>query len=143
MKKILFLGIGSALVFTMSGVGTASADNGPHMKTSKAAGTAGVVIANAGASKCASCHRAHTAKAEFLLKQAQANASQNFRNESDLRSRRWSGVVAVRQLGQVVRHDRRDRLANLYLARDGCLLLEDVGLRLRPASGAVDPVRDR
>jgi predicted CXXCH cytochrome family protein len=71
MKKLLFLGIGSALVFTMSGVGTAAADNGPHMKSSQVAGTVGVVIANAGASKCASCHRAHTAKAEYLLKQAQ------------------------------------------------------------------------
>jgi predicted CXXCH cytochrome family protein len=71
MKKLLFLGIGSALVFTMSGIGSASADNGPHMSSAQSAGTTGVVIANAGASKCASCHRAHTAKAEYLLKQAQ------------------------------------------------------------------------
>jgi predicted CXXCH cytochrome family protein len=71
MKKFLYLGIGSALMFTMGGIGTAQADNGPHKKSSQAAGTAGIVIANAGATKCASCHRAHTAKAEYLLKQAQ------------------------------------------------------------------------
>jgi len=71
VKKLLFLGIGSALVFTMGGVGPAQADNGPHMSSIQAAGTVGVVIANAGASKCASCHRAHTAQAEYLLKQAQ------------------------------------------------------------------------
>ena len=32
MKRLLFLGIGSALVFTMGGVGPAQADNGPHVK---------------------------------------------------------------------------------------------------------------
>jgi predicted CXXCH cytochrome family protein len=71
MKKFLFLGIGSALVFTMGGVGPAQADNGPHMSSAQAAGTTGIVIADAGAGKCASCHRAHTAKAGFLLLQAQ------------------------------------------------------------------------
>jgi len=55
----------------MGGVGPAQADNGPHMSSSQAAGTVGVVIANAGAGKCASCHRAHTAQAEKLLLQAQ------------------------------------------------------------------------
>jgi predicted CXXCH cytochrome family protein len=71
VKRLLLLGVGSALMVTMGGVAPASADNGPHMKSSQVAGTVGVVIANAGASKCASCHRAHTAKAEYLLKQAQ------------------------------------------------------------------------
>ena len=71
VKKLLFLGIGSALVFTMCGVGPAQADNWPHISSIQAAGTVGVVIANAGASKCASCHRDHTAQAEYLLKQAQ------------------------------------------------------------------------
>ena len=71
MKKLLLLGVGSALAFTMGGVGPAQADNGPHMSSAQTAGTAGVVIANAGAGKCASCHRAHTAQAEKLLLQAQ------------------------------------------------------------------------
>ena len=71
MKKLLFLGIGSAMMFTMGGVGPAQADNGPHSIPIQGVGTTGVVIANVGASRCASCHRAHTAKAEYLLKQAQ------------------------------------------------------------------------
>jgi predicted CXXCH cytochrome family protein len=71
MKKSLFIGIGTALIVTMGGVGSAQADNGAtHTSSAQVAG-ANVVIANAGASKCASCHRAHTAKAEYLLKQAQ------------------------------------------------------------------------
>jgi predicted CXXCH cytochrome family protein len=70
MKRLLFLGVGSALVFTMGGVGPAMADNGPHM-SSASAGSATVTISQAGAGKCASCHRAHTAKAGFLLLQAQ------------------------------------------------------------------------
>ena len=71
MKKLLLLGIGSALAFTMGGVGPAQADNGPHAIPIQGVGTVGVVVANVGASRCASCHRAHTAKAEYLLKQAQ------------------------------------------------------------------------
>jgi predicted CXXCH cytochrome family protein len=70
MKKLLFLGVGSALMFTMGGVGTAQADNGPHVSTAVAAG-ATATMGQAGGGRCASCHRAHTAKAEFLLKQAQ------------------------------------------------------------------------
>ena len=71
MKKLIFLGLGSALVFTMGGMGSAQADNGPHAIPIQGVGTTGVVIANVGAGRCASCHRAHTAKAEYLLKQAQ------------------------------------------------------------------------
>jgi predicted CXXCH cytochrome family protein len=70
MKKFLFLGIGSALIFTMGGVGPAAADNGPHVSTAVAAGQTSL-ISNAGGGRCASCHRAHTAKAEFLLKDSQ------------------------------------------------------------------------
>jgi len=70
MKKLLFLGIGSALIFTMGGVGPAAADNGPHVSTQVAAGQTSL-ITNAGGGRCASCHRAHTAKAEFLLKDSQ------------------------------------------------------------------------
>jgi predicted CXXCH cytochrome family protein len=70
MKKLLFLGIGSALMFTMGGVGPAVADAGPHISTAGANGTT-FSVAGAGAERCAGCHRAHTAKASYLLKSAQ------------------------------------------------------------------------
>ena len=76
VKKLLLLGVGSALMFTMAGVGTAQADtNGStatlqiHKSTAALAGTTQLV--SVGGSRCAGCHRAHTAKAEYLLKQAQ------------------------------------------------------------------------
>jgi predicted CXXCH cytochrome family protein len=72
MKKLLFIGMGSALIVTMGGVGSAQADNGPHRSSAAAASsTNNAVTAINGAGRCASCHRAHTAKAEKLLKQAQ------------------------------------------------------------------------
>lgn len=70
MKKFLFLGIGAALMFTMGGVGPAQADNGKHISTAQGAGITGGLVNNAGG-RCAGCHRAHTAKAEYLLKVAQ------------------------------------------------------------------------
>ena len=70
MKKFLFLGIGTALMFTMGGVGPAQADNGKHISTAQGAGVTGGLVNNAGG-RCAGCHRAHTAKAEYLLKVAQ------------------------------------------------------------------------
>jgi len=70
VKKLLLVGVGSALMFTMGGVGPAAADNGPHVSTAVGAGQT-ALISNAGGGRCASCHRAHTAKAEFLLKAAQ------------------------------------------------------------------------
>jgi predicted CXXCH cytochrome family protein len=70
MKKFLFLGIGSALMFTMGGVGPAAADAGPHGSTQVAAGDT-QLVSIAGGGRCASCHRAHTAKAEYLLKDSQ------------------------------------------------------------------------
>jgi predicted CXXCH cytochrome family protein len=57
-------------MFTMGGVGPAAADNGPHKSTAVGAGQT-ALITNAGGGRCASCHRAHTAKAEYLLKAAQ------------------------------------------------------------------------
>jgi predicted CXXCH cytochrome family protein len=69
MKRLLFVALGTILMVP-AGAGVAFADNGPHM-SSASTGNATVVVANAGAGKCASCHRAHTAQAEFLLKQAQ------------------------------------------------------------------------
>ena len=70
MKRLLLLGVGSALMFTMGGVGPAQADNGPHVSTAVGAGLT-ATMGQAGGGRCASCHRAHTADAEYLLKQAQ------------------------------------------------------------------------
>jgi predicted CXXCH cytochrome family protein len=57
-------------MFTMGGVGPAQADNGPH---SIVMGQNGVTtnVSAEGAAQCANCHRAHTAQASDLLKQAQ------------------------------------------------------------------------
>ena len=70
MKRLLLLGVGSALMFTMGGVGPAQADNGPHISTAVGPGLT-ATMGQAGGGRCASCHRAHTAKAEYLLVQAQ------------------------------------------------------------------------
>src|SRR5665647_1780572 len=70
MKRLLLLGVGSALMFTMGGVGPAQADNGPHVSTAVAAGGS-ALLSNAGGGRCASCHRAHTATAEYLLMDSQ------------------------------------------------------------------------
>jgi predicted CXXCH cytochrome family protein len=70
MKRLLFVALGTVLMVPF-GAGAASADNGPHKSTAQVAGSTGNLIANAGATRCASCHRAHTAKAEYLLKDAQ------------------------------------------------------------------------
>jgi predicted CXXCH cytochrome family protein len=70
MKRLLFVGAGSALMIAMGGVGSAMADAGPHISTAGANGTT-FSVAGAGANRCAGCHRAHTAKAVNLLKEAQ------------------------------------------------------------------------
>lgn len=51
------------------GAGPAQADNGPHVSTATYADTTGgaIKITDAGQGRCASCHRAHTAKAAYLL----------------------------------------------------------------------------
>jgi predicted CXXCH cytochrome family protein len=69
MKRILFIALGSAMMVPF-GAGAALADNGPHISTAGAAGTT-FSVAGAGANRCAGCHRAHTAKDSYLLKQAQ------------------------------------------------------------------------
>jgi predicted CXXCH cytochrome family protein len=71
MKRLLFIGLGSAMVFAMGGVGSASANNGPHSIPMATAGQTGVIVANMGAQQCANCHRAHTAKTDTLTMQAQ------------------------------------------------------------------------
>src|SRR5665648_571867 len=115
MKKFLFLGIGSALMFTMGGVGPAHADNidSPHISTAGAAGST-YSIASAGATRCASCHRAHTAKAEYLLKAAQPDLCyschgtaatgsstdvQNGQNANNGAALRGGAVAAVAKVG--------------------------------------------
>jgi predicted CXXCH cytochrome family protein len=69
MKRILFIALGSAMMVPF-GAGAAFADAGPHKSTAVGAGLSATMQV-AGGSRCASCHRAHTAKAENLLKQAQ------------------------------------------------------------------------
>ena len=76
MKKLIFLGMGSALIFAMGGVGPASADAGPHIST--AATVAGdYQLTAVGAGRCAGCHRTHTAKGALLLKAAQPQLCYN------------------------------------------------------------------
>jgi len=70
MKRLLFLGVGSALLFTMGGMGSAQADNGPHSIVMGRNG-ATTAVSTEGAGQCANCHRAHTAKTSTLTLQAQ------------------------------------------------------------------------
>ena len=70
MKRFLFLGLGSALLFTMGGMGSAQADNGPHSIVMGQNGTT-TAVSLEGAGQCANCHRAHTAKTSTLTLQAQ------------------------------------------------------------------------
>ncbi len=63
-KTTLLIGIVAGIAVALlaglgSGGGTASADNGPHM-----------IEAGATPDKCAACHRIHTAKSDFLFKDA-------------------------------------------------------------------------
>jgi len=59
-------------MFTMGGVGSAQADTNSSIHKSSAVTANGLAQSvTAGGSRCAGCHRAHTAKAEYLLKQAQ------------------------------------------------------------------------
>jgi predicted CXXCH cytochrome family protein len=62
MRRLLFLGLASALLISLGGVGAAQADNGPHVSRA-----GGVSVSNqiAGTVRCASCHRAPTAREEF------------------------------------------------------------------------------
>jgi len=67
-KRLLFLGVGSAALIVLGGVGSAAADNGPHVSSAET--VAGFSAASA--DKCAGCHRVHTAKgADYLLTSGQ------------------------------------------------------------------------
>ena len=65
-RKLLAVIATVAAAFFM-GAAPAYADNGPHVSTATNAATTGVHITDAGQGRCASCHRAHTARAAFLL----------------------------------------------------------------------------
>ncbi len=67
MRRLIYLTFGSALLFGL-GATPAFADNGPHHSTAAANGSTNVTVASAG-TRCASCHRAHTAQGSYLLRQ--------------------------------------------------------------------------
>jgi len=62
VRRLAFLGVGSAFIlgFGMMGAAPAFADNGVHYSSSN----------NMTVDRCAGCHRAHTAQASYLLKSA-------------------------------------------------------------------------
>ena len=70
MRRVVLVAAASAALFM--GATPAQADNGPHVSTATKEVTTGgaVSIADAGQGRCASCHRAHTAKAPYLLNAA-------------------------------------------------------------------------
>jgi predicted CXXCH cytochrome family protein len=74
MKKLLFLGVGSALMFTMGGVGAAQADTISPPHNILMLGTTGIAtqVSTLGAGACAGCHRVHTAATSTLLKMPEA-----------------------------------------------------------------------
>ncbi|HET9654136.1 MAG TPA: cytochrome c3 family protein [Kineosporiaceae bacterium] len=67
MRKLAYV-VGISLAMFAVGSGPAWADNGPHRPQVSSSNLAG---GNFAADNCASCHRAHTAQASYLLKQAQ------------------------------------------------------------------------
>ncbi len=64
--RLVALGATAAAAFFLGAV-PAYADNGPHVSTATNTPTSGVKITDAGQGRCASCHRAHTARAAYLL----------------------------------------------------------------------------
>src|SRR5262245_39479195 len=66
LRRLAALVAAGAAAFFM-GTLPAQAANGPHVTTATNAPTTGVRIADAGQGRCASCHRAHTAQAAYLL----------------------------------------------------------------------------
>src|SRR5450631_2264431 len=56
MRRLLFLGLGGALLVTMGGVAPAQADNGPHVASAVGVGFNQI----AGTDGCAGCHRENT-----------------------------------------------------------------------------------
>ena len=62
MRRLLFLGLGGALLLT-SGAGPAQADNGPHILNQAGAGFDPI----AGSARCANCHREHSTRLKSPL----------------------------------------------------------------------------
>jgi predicted CXXCH cytochrome family protein len=65
-RRLVALVATAAAAFFL-GAAPAYADNGPHVSTATNAEVTGIHIADAGQGRCASCHRAHTARAAYLL----------------------------------------------------------------------------
>lgn len=65
-RRLVALVATAAAAFFL-GAAPAYADNGPHVSTATNAEVNGIHIADAGQGRCASCHRAHTARAAYLL----------------------------------------------------------------------------
>lgn len=94
MKRLLLLGVGSALMFTMGGVGPAIADNGPHVSGSAIGTTSGAVVnVTNGAGKCAACHRAHTAQSEYLLIEAEPGLCNTCHDGSSAQTMVQDGIM--------------------------------------------------
>lgn len=68
VRRLVLVAAASAALFM--GAWPAQADNGPHVSTATTTATTGIKITDAGQGRCASCHRAHTAKSAFLLSAA-------------------------------------------------------------------------
>jgi predicted CXXCH cytochrome family protein len=68
LRRLVLVAAASAALFM--GASPAQADNGPHVSTATNTATTGIKISDAGQGRCASCHRAHTAKSAFLLNAA-------------------------------------------------------------------------
>jgi predicted CXXCH cytochrome family protein len=68
LRRLVLVTAASAALFM--GAWPAQADNGPHVSTATTTATTGIKISDAGQGRCASCHRAHTAKSAFLLSAA-------------------------------------------------------------------------
>jgi len=98
MKKLLFLGVGSVLMFAMGGVGSAQADNayGPHNIVMGPNG-AKTAVSTEGADQCANCHRAHTAKSATLTLQAQPTLCLNCHNGTGAQNNVVDGVGSGNQ----------------------------------------------
>lgn len=63
MRRLAFLGAGSALLIAIGGVGPAHADNGPHISSAVSAGTGQIV----GTHGCDGCHRVNALKVGLPL----------------------------------------------------------------------------
>lgn len=68
MRRVLFLGLASVVFISLCGIGSAQADNGPHVSPAAGVGFNELV----GTHRCANCHRANTTRAAFLRTSGQS-----------------------------------------------------------------------